>query len=189
MIYGDRLLAHVRIYGYMDIWIYVYMDIWIPSTNGYEVSRVMCSRSIRSTNPKQSVILLAIFKIFEQIGLVDGTLGSRIPREALTSQAVRYVYVTFVTHVAGGALRIYHTRHSVGRRCVTYMSHPSLIWQAVRYVYITPVTQLAWDALRIYHTRHSHSRRCVTYVSHPSLTWQAVRFMYVTTVTHPKCRE
>jgi hypothetical protein len=51
-----------------------------------------------------------------------------------TWQAVRYVYVTPVTRMAGGALRICHTRHSHGRRCVTYMSHPSRTWQAVRHV-------------------------------------------------------
>ena len=50
---------------------------------------------------------------------------------------LRYVNVTPATHTAGGALRICHTRHSHGRRCVTYMSHPSLTRQAVRYVYVT----------------------------------------------------
>jgi hypothetical protein len=86
--------------------------------------------------------------------------------------------------MAGGAFRICHTRHSHGRWCVTYMSHPSLTWQVVRYVYVTPVTHMAGGALRICHTRHSHGRWCVTYMSHPSLTWQVVRYIYVTLVTH-----
>ena len=38
---------------------------------------------------------------------------------------------------AGGALHICPTRHSHGRRCVTYMSHPSLTRQVVRYIYIS----------------------------------------------------
>jgi hypothetical protein len=53
---------------------------------------------------------------------------------------VRYVYVTPDTYTAGGALRICHTRHSHSRRCVTYVSYPSLTQQAVRYAYVTPVT-------------------------------------------------
>jgi hypothetical protein len=85
---------------------------------------------------------------------------------SLTRQAVRYVYVTPVTHTAGGALRICH-RHSHRRRCVTYMS-PSLTRQAVRYVYVTPVNHTAGGALRICHTCHSHGRQCGTYMSHPS---------------------
>jgi hypothetical protein len=55
---------------------------------------------------------------------VTHTVGSASPR---------YVYVTPVTHTAGSALRICHTRHSHGRQCDTYMSHPSLTRQAVRH--------------------------------------------------------
>jgi hypothetical protein len=44
---------------------------------------------------------------------------------AAIQREVRYIYVTHVTHMAGGVLRIYHTRHSHGRRCVTYMRNPS----------------------------------------------------------------
>jgi hypothetical protein len=68
------------------------------------------------------------------------------------------------------ALRICHTRHSHGRRCVTNLSHSSLIRQAVRYVYVTPITHTAGGG--------------VTYMSHPSLTRQAVLYLYVTSVTH-----
>jgi hypothetical protein len=57
-----------------------------------------------------------------------------------TWQAVRYACVTPVAHTGGGALRICRTRYSRGRRCVTFMLHPSLTRQAVRYVYVTPVT-------------------------------------------------
>jgi hypothetical protein len=46
------------------------------------------------------------------------------------------------------AVCICHTRHSHGRRCVTYMSHPSLTRQAVRYIYVTPVTHHAEVAPR-----------------------------------------
>jgi hypothetical protein len=38
---------------------------------------------------------------------------------------------------------VHDTSHSHGRRCVTYMAHPSLSRQAVRYVYGTPVTRTA----------------------------------------------
>jgi hypothetical protein len=84
-----------------------------------------------------------------------------------TWQVMRYVYVTPVTHTAGGVLRICHTLHSHGGRCATYISHSSLTRQAVRYVYSTPVTHTA--------------RR------------QAVRYVYGMPVTQqrrlgPKCR-
>jgi hypothetical protein len=51
----------------------------------------------------------------------------------------------------GGALRLCHTRHSHGSRCVAYMSHPSLTRQAVCYVLVT--------------RGRSHDKRCVTYMS------------------------
>jgi hypothetical protein len=118
-----------------------------------------------------------------------------MPRLSHTWQVVHYVYVT---RTAGGALCIRHSQHSHGRRCVTYMSHPSLTQQAsvtymslpaltrqaVRYVYVTPSTHMAGGELRICHSQHSHGRRCVMYTSHPSLTRQAVRYVYVAPVTH-----
>jgi hypothetical protein len=107
---------------------------------------------------------------------------------SLTRQAVRYRYVTPVTHTVGGAVCTCHTRHSHSRRCVTYMSHPSLTRQVVRYVYVTPVTHMVGDALLICYTRHSHGMRCVTYMSHPSLTRQAVCYVYVTLVTRVRSR-
>jgi hypothetical protein len=102
---------------------------------------------------------------------------------SLTWQAVRYVYVTLVTHMAGGALCICHTHHSHGRRCVTYMSHMSLTWHRWDAAAAHPLP----TALRMCHTRHAHGRRSVTDISHPSLTChrrQAVRDVYVTPVTH-----
>jgi hypothetical protein len=75
---------------------------------------------------------------------------------------VRYIYATPVTRSAGGPLHIYHTLHSHSRRCVKYMSHPSLARQAVCHIHST-----AGGALHICHTRHSHGRWCVEYMSLP----------------------
>jgi hypothetical protein len=107
-----------------------------------------------------------------------------VSHPSLAWQAVRNIYVTPVSHMAGGALRLCYTRHSHGRRSVTYVSHPSLTWQAVRYVCVTPVTHTAGSALCLCHTRHSHGRRCVKQMSHPSLTWRAVRYVCVIPVSH-----
>jgi hypothetical protein len=71
---------------------------------------------------------------------------------SLTCQAVRYVYVTPVVHMAGGVLCIFHTCRSHG------------MWFVM---HVTPIVHMAGGVLRIRHTRHSHdpggaSRICYT---------------------------